>query len=100
VLFIAAIWLLNVRLISSGLLMSAFGRYLEDEESVGDEESADALNTARRLALTYEAIYGPSESYVEAESTRTWLWLIFALLLNMICIRIELLMFQDMLPSS
>jgi hypothetical protein len=62
--------------------MRSFGRYLDDEESVGDEESADELNTARSLALTYEAIYGPSERYVEAENTRTWLWLIFALLLN------------------
>jgi hypothetical protein len=45
--------------------MIAFGRYLDDEESVaGEEESVDEFNTARHLA-TYEAIYSTSESYVK-----------------------------------
>jgi hypothetical protein len=45
-------------------MMSAFGRYLDDKEGVGEEESADEFNTACHLT-TYEAIYGPSESYAQ-----------------------------------
>ena len=63
-----------------------------------DEEPETARH--HNLALTYEAIYGPSESYVESETTRTWLWFIFALLLNVVCIRIELLLFKDMMETT
>lgn len=82
------------------MLLRNFGHYVDNEEEAiavggGDEESAE-LNT-HRLALTYETIYGPSDTFIESENSRTMLWLIFALLLNMICIRIELLMFQEMM---
>ena len=55
--------------------------------------------TSQRLALTYEAIYGQPESYIESDSARTGLWLIIALLLNVVCIRIELLLFQDLMGT-
>jgi hypothetical protein len=69
-----------------------------EQPMAADEQPETARH--HNLALTYEAIYGPSESYVESESSRTWLWFIFALLLNVVCIRIELLLFEDMMGPN
>jgi hypothetical protein len=91
--------MLNQYLISSGALARAFSQYnIMEQPMAADEEPETARH--HNLALTYEAIYGPSESYVESETTRTWLWFIFALLLNVVCIRIELLLFKDMMETT
>ncbi len=60
----------------------------------------DDYRTEERLARTYAVIYGPTETYMEAEETRTWLWLCFALLINVVCIRIELLLFENLMDED
>jgi hypothetical protein len=94
-LLVGTIWTFNQYLISSGMLARALSNYVDPEE--GDEDDS---TTEQRLALTYEEIYGPAERYAESESTRTWLWLIFALLLNVVCFRIEFLLFEDVMRSN
>jgi hypothetical protein len=54
----------------------------------------------RDLFLTYEMIYGPLLKYVEAEEAKTWMWLILALLINVVCIQIELSLFQSIMDQE
>lgn len=54
----------------------------------------------RDLFLTYEMIYGPLLKYVEAEEAKTWMWLILALLINVVCIQIELSLFQSIMEQE
>lgn len=84
------IWAFNLRLISSGAIQRVFRRH-----PINGQE-----NTNRQLALTYEAIYGPPTNFVESESTKLWMLVMFALLLNVICIRLEILMFREMMASN
>lgn len=94
-LLVGVIWTFNQYLISSGMLTRALSNDVDPEE--GDDDDS---TTEQRLALTYGAIYGSTERYTESESTRTWLWLIFALLLNVVCFRIELLLLEDVMGSN
>ena len=87
--FVALVWFIHIRWIASGWWTP---RETTTNDSVDDVE--------RQLALTYDAIYGPSNQYVQSDSTKTWFWLLLALCLNVICIKIELLMFQDMMETA
>jgi hypothetical protein len=60
----------------------------------------DDNRAERQLSLTYDSIYGQAETYIEADETRTWLWLIIALLINITCIHIELLIFQNLMDDG
>jgi hypothetical protein len=53
------------------------------------------------LQYVYYEIYNQRlEYYLESESARTWLWLIWAILLNIVIIKLELILFQDLIPTE
>ena len=53
------------------------------------------------LSLVYYEIYSqPAELYIQSESTRTWMWLCLAILLNVIFIKVEMLLFEDMIREN
>ena len=53
------------------------------------------------LSLVYYEIYSqPAELYIQSESTRTWMWLGLAILLNVIFIKVEMLLFEDMIREN
>ena len=56
--------------------------------------------TRRDLALTYEMIYGPLLRIIDAEETKTWMWLIIAVLINVVCIQLELTLFQSIMEQE
>jgi hypothetical protein len=57
-------------------------------------------STEEQLAQTYDVIYRPvTERYLEGEEARTWMWLIGALMINIVCIRIELILFDSLLSE-
>mmetsp|Transcript_44647 Transcript_44647/g.108289 ORF Transcript_44647/g.108289 Transcript_44647/m.108289 type:complete len:269 (-) Transcript_44647:190-996(-) len=51
----------------------------------------------RELEETYEIIYrNISRRYLEGEDVKSWMWLMGALLINIVCIRVELLLFDSL----
>jgi hypothetical protein len=60
----------------------------------------NSYSARRDLALTYDMIYGPLLRYVDAEETKTWMWLIIALFINVVCIQIELSLFQSIMEQE
>jgi hypothetical protein len=60
----------------------------------------DPAARRRDLALTYEMIYHPILSVLNAEETKTWMWLSVALLINIACIQIEIMLFQGIMEQE
>mmetsp|Transcript_44648 Transcript_44648/g.108290 ORF Transcript_44648/g.108290 Transcript_44648/m.108290 type:complete len:272 (-) Transcript_44648:190-1005(-) len=55
----------------------------------------------RELEETYEIIYrNISRRYLEGEDVKSWMWLMGALLISIVCIRVELLLFDSLTTSS
>jgi hypothetical protein len=56
--------------------------------------------TEQELEQTYEVIYRPmTQNYMEGENSRSWMWLMSALLINIVCIRVELILFDSLLKD-
>lgn len=120
---VSIVWRINHFLIASGILSrmieSRFSNWLDSGEEFDATETVDlnyddesnsiqdndglsdrvSQQQQQRLALMYEVIYGNPRQYVDSDAARTWLWLVFALLLNIFCIQLELLLFQDMMGT-
>jgi hypothetical protein len=60
----------------------------------------DPVARPRDIALTYELIYDPILSILNAEQTKTWMWLSAALLINVACIQIEIMLFQGIMEQE
>jgi hypothetical protein len=60
----------------------------------------DPVSRPRDIALTYELIYDPILSILNAEQTKTWMWLSAALLINVACIQIEIMLFQGIMEQE
>lgn len=81
--------------------MDEMGVALFDTERRRQIPLEDRTLTEERLAQTYAVIYGPiTDRYLEGEEARTWMWLIGALLINVVCIRIELILFQSLVTNE
>ena len=65
------------------------------------EDGATANTPEQVLSLVYYEIYSqPAELYVQSESSRAWMWLCLAILLNVVFIKLELLLFQDIIREN
>jgi hypothetical protein len=60
----------------------------------------DPVARRQDVALTYEMIYEPILKILNAEETRTWMWLSLALLINVACIQIEIMLFQGIMEQE
>jgi hypothetical protein len=60
----------------------------------------DPVARRRDIALTYEMIYHPLLSVLNAEEVKTWMWLSVALLINVACIQIEIILFQGIMEQE
>jgi hypothetical protein len=93
VLFVGPIWFLSHHLVSSGAFLRILRDYTSLEEDFFMQDSP--IDNAHQLSRLYDAIYGSLAAMVESDRTRTLLWLTFAMLLNLICITIEMQLFQE-----
>ena len=87
-----AIWMFNHYLISSGVFRRIMG-YFEDPSNPNGY-SLQSMDNMQQLNLLYETIYAPV-TVIESSLARAVLWLTLTLLANVVCITIELKLFQD-----
>lgn len=94
---VGTIWMFNHRLVASGTFSCIIRNYTDlDEESLMPESSFD---NAHQLSRLYDVIYGSPGAMLASDSVKTLLWLTFAILLNLICITIELQLFQEQIEE-
>lgn len=96
-----AIWMFNHYLISSGTFLRIIG-YIEHPSHnppfngpINSTLSQQSMDDTSQLYLLYETIYAPVTTMIESDVASAMLWLTFTLLANVICISIELTLFQD-----
>lgn len=93
ILLAGQVWCANHYLISSGLMANLIQSYTRlDEEFLLPD---NANRNRQQLALLYERIYGGPQAVVESEAARTVLGLTFAILINIICITVELQLLHE-----
>jgi hypothetical protein len=97
IVFMGPIWFLNHYLVSSGTFLWVVRNYSGLGEEISMQDSP--IDNAHQLSRLYDKIYGSLVVFVESDSARTLLWLAFAMLLNLICITIELELFQEQIEE-